>query len=150
MKKLKIILLVLVIGFVGIQFIPANLNQSNETPQEDIIDFYKAPNEVATLLRTSCYDCHSNNTNYQWFNKIKPAFWLMQMHIKDAKKDLNFNEFGSYSKRKQKSKFKSLVSQIEDNEMPLKSYLLMHSKAKLSKQDKDVLIKWFEKVKDSL
>ncbi len=140
----------MVIGFVGIQFIPANLNQSNETPQEDIIDFYKAPNEVATLLRTSCYDCHSNNTNYQWFNKIKPAFWLMQMHIKDAKKDLNFNEFGSYSKRKQKSKFKSLVSQIEDNEMPLKSYLLMHSKAKLSKQDKDVLIKWFEKVKDSL
>ncbi len=140
----------MVIGFVGIQFIPANLNQSNETPQEDIIDFYKAPNEVATLLRTSCYDCHSNNTNYQWFNKIKPASWLMQMHIKDAKKDLNFNEFGSYSKRKQKSKFKSLVSQIEDNEMPLKSYLLMHSKAKLSKQDKDVLIKWFEKVKDSL
>ncbi len=150
MKKLKIILLVLVIGFIGVQFIPTNLNQSSVTPKEDIIDFYKASNQVAILLKTSCYDCHSNNTKYQWFNKIKPASWFVERHIKDAKKDLNFNEFGSYSKRKQKSKFKALISQIKDDEMPLKSYLLMHSKAKLSKGDKDVLIKWFEKVKDSL
>jgi len=140
----------LVIGFVGIQFIPASLNQSNVTPKEDIIDFYKASNQVAEILRTSCYDCHSNNTKYQWFNKIKPASWLMEMHIKDAKKDLNFNEFASYSKRKQKSKFKSLISQIEDDEMPLKSYLLMHANAKLSENDKAALVTWFEKLRDSL
>jgi len=140
----------LVIGFVGIQFIPTNLNQSNIVPKEDIIDFHKPPDRITSILKISCYDCHSNNTNYPWYNKLQPISWLLEKHIDDAKEELNFSEFKTYSKRKQKSKLKSIVSQIEDNEMPIKGYVLMHKNAKLSEKDKTILINWIEKLKDSL
>ena len=140
----------MVIGFVGIQFIPANLNQSNIVPKEDIIDFHKPPDRITSILKISCYDCHSNNTNYPWYNKLQPISWLLEKHIDDAKEELNFSEFKTYSKRKQKSKLKSIVSQIEDNEMPIKGYVLMHKNAKLSEKDKTILINWIEKLKDSL
>lgn len=140
----------MVVGFIGIQFVPVNLNQSNITPKEDIILYYNPPAEIADLLKNSCYDCHSNNTVYQWFNKIKPIYWLMEVHIKDGIEELNFNEFATYSKRRQKSKIKSIISQIKDDEMPLGQYTLMHKSAILSDQDKVVITKWMETLRDSL
>ena len=143
-------MLVLVIGFVGIQFIPANLNQSNIIPKEDIIQYYNPPEEISTMLKNSCYDCHSNNTVYPWYNKLQPVSFLLEGHIEKAKEELNFSNFNTYSKRKQKSKLKSIISQIEDGEMPLKGYVWMHENAKLSDKDKTVLTTWVEKLKDSL
>lgn len=143
-------MLVLVIGFVGIQLIPTSLNQSDIIPKEDIIQYYNPPEEISTMLKNSCYDCHSNNTAYPWYNKIQPISWLLQGHIDKAKEELNFSNFKTYSKRKQKSKLKSIISQIEDNEMPLKGYVLMHKNAKLSDKDETVLTNWIEKIKDSL
>jgi len=140
----------LVVGFVGIQFIPTDLNQSNIVPKEDIIEFYKPPYKVVTMLKNSCYDCHSNNTIYPWYNKLQPISWLLENHIAEAKDELNLSEFNAYSKRKQKAKLKSIVSQLEDDEMPLKGYVLMHKNAKLSEKDKTILINWIEKLKDSL
>ena len=76
--------------------------------------------------------------------------FMMGNHVKNGKKDLNFNEFNTYSKRRQKSKLKSIISQIEDNEMPLKSYSLLHKEAKLSTGEKKTIIDWIDKIKDSL
>ena len=143
-------MLVLVIGFVGIQFIPANLNQSSIIPKEDIIQYYNPPEEISIMLKNSCYDCHSNNTVYPWYNKLQPVSFLLEGHIEKAKEELNFSNFNTYSKRKQKSKLKSIISQIEDGEMPLKGYVIMHANAKLSDNDKTVLTIWIEKLKDSL
>jgi hypothetical protein len=30
---------------------------------------YVVPGHVQGLLKTSCYDCHSNTTAYPWYNK---------------------------------------------------------------------------------
>ncbi len=69
---------------------------------------------------------------------------------KSGKKELNFNEFGTYSKRRQKSKLKSIINQVKEDEMPLWSYTLIHRNAKLSEVDKELLIRWMDKLKDSL
>lgn len=150
MKYVRLLVLVLIFGLVAIQFVPTSLNQSSVTPKEDILKFYKAPSEVSLLMKNSCYDCHSNNTKYPWYNKIQPVSWIMEGHVKDGKEELNFNEFASYSKRRQKSKLKSIISQIEDDEMPLKGYLLMHGNASLSERDKEIINTWVENLKDSL
>jgi hypothetical protein len=140
----------LVAVFAGIQFIPANLNQNSSVPGKDIILYYDPPEEVASLIKTSCYDCHSNNTVYPWYNKIQPISLLLEKHIKDAKEELNFSEFASYSKRKQKSKLKSVINQIDKNEMPLKGYLILHQDAGLSESEKETIINWMKDIKDSL
>ena len=84
------------------------------------------------------------------YNKIQPVSWLLECHIEDGKADLNFSEFGSYSHRRQKSKLRSMESQIENGEMPLSSYTLMNKDAKISDAEKLLLIEWINKLKDSL
>ena len=150
MKVLKIIAIILLLIFVGIQFIPTTLNQSDIVPTTDLMETYNVPEKVEVIFKTSCYDCHSNNTIYPWYNKIQPVSWIMEGHIKEAKAELNFNEFGSYSERRQKSKFKSILSQVKDGEMPLASYTWMHREAKLSDNEKKDLEDWINKILKSL
>ena len=142
--------MVLIVGLAGIQFIPVSLNQSNNIPKEDIISSYEPPKEIANILKNSCYDCHSNNTIYPWYSKLQPFAWLMEKHIREGKDELNFNEFTSYSIRRQRSKLKSVISQIKKDEMPLDQYTLMHKDAILSEQMKTQLITWVEQLKDSI
>lgn len=150
MKYIWLILGFLLIVFVGIQFIPTKLNQSNEISPSDITTVYHVPDTIQNMLETSCYDCHSNNTNYPWYNKGQPVRWLLQRHIEGGKSELNFSEFGSYSKRRQKSKLKAMLGQIKNNDMPLWSYTLIHRNAKLTEKEKSRLIKWINTLRDRL
>ncbi len=150
MKYIWPISIIFLIVFVVIQFIPTKLNQSNEISPDDILTVYHVPDTIQNILKTSCYDCHSNNTNYPWYNKVQPVRWLLHWHIEGGKAELNFNEFGSYSKRRQKSKLKSMLSQIKNNDMPLWSYTIIHRNAKITEKEKSRLIKWINALRDSL
>lgn len=142
MKIKKIVVLVLLVGFVGIQLIPADLNQNDTVPITDFLLVNNPPERISGLLKESCYACHSNNTQYPWYNKAQPVAWFLENHINDGKKELNFNEWGDYSKRRKSSKLKSIVSQIKDNEMPIYSYTLIHKDAKLSEIEKELIISY--------
>ncbi len=150
MKIVKIIAVILLVGFVGIQFISTDRNESNGTPETDFMLVNKVPNGIKKKLQVSCYDCHSNNTHYPWYSKIQPGAWFMKNHIKNGKKELNFNEWDSLSNRRKKSKLKSLISQIKDNEMPLGSYTLIHRNAIFSEAEKQEIIQWITQLKDSI
>jgi hypothetical protein len=150
MKILKKIAILLFIVLIGIQFIPTTYNISDEVLETDFTKIYNAPQNIQTLLKASCYDCHSNNTNYPWYSKIQPGAWFMENHINEGKEELNFNTFGEYSGRRKKSKLKSIISQIRDDEMPIASYTLVHRDAKLSEEDKTMITKWLNNIRDNL
>ncbi|GGG43739.1 heme-binding domain-containing protein [Bizionia arctica] len=151
MKRiLKIIALVLFVAFVGIQFVSTKQNQSNVIPKTDFLLVNNPPKNIKKLLQVSCYDCHSNNTEYPWYNKIQPIAWILEDHIKEGKAELNFNEWDSFSSRRKKSKLKSIVNQIKDDDMPLLSYRLVHQDAILSKSEKELVIGYMKQLKDSL
>lgn len=147
MKKIGITVLIVLIG---IQFIQPARNENGQALPADISKTVFIPGNVKSLLQTACNDCHSNNTNYPWYANIQPMGWLLANHIKDGKAELNFNEFGSYSQRRQQSKLKSIASQIKDDEMPLASYTMLHKNAKLTKEEKALIIDWALNAKDSL
>ncbi|WP_072403640.1 heme-binding domain-containing protein [Flaviramulus basaltis] len=149
MKIVKIIVLVLLVAFVGIQFVPTERNQSDVVPKTDFMLVNDVPKEIENKLQVSCYDCHSNNTAYPWYNKIQPVAWFMEDHIKKGKEELNFNEWADYSDRRKKSKLKSIISQIKDDEMPLSSYTLIHKDASFSEDDKKKVITWLTQLKDN-
>ena len=111
---------------------------------------YNVPKNFEIILRTSCYDCHSNNTYYPWYSYIQPARFFMERHIKEGKEELNFNEFGNYSKRRQNSKLKAISKEIESNEMPLSSYTLIHKNAILTASQKKKVLDWINKIEDSI
>lgn len=139
----------MIVGFValvGIQFIPADVNQQEGIPETDIRYVYDMPENVIRTLESSCYDCHSNNTRYPWYSRLQPIRLMMDKHVDEGKGELNFNEFANYSDRRKKSKLSAVSEQIKEQEMPLPSYLLLHPEAKITKQQADSIFYFIEKV----
>lgn len=139
---IKWIIYSLLIVLVGIQFIPTSINQQEITPYTDIRKVYTIPDNVLTILEVSCFDCHSNNTNYPFYSRIQPMAMLMDKHVREGKEELNFSEFGDYSDRKKRNKLYSIQNQVKDGEMPLSSYTLMHNDAKLTANEKKLIEEW--------
>ena len=150
MNRVKIFLLVILIAFIAIQFIQPARNKSGQVLPTDITKVYSIPGQVQTVLKNACYDCHSNNTNYPWYASIQPVGWILARHIKNGKAELNFNEFGSYSMRKQKNKLNSIANSLKDGTMPLSSYTLIHKNARLTKDENALIINWANNTMDSL
>src|SRR5687768_6859466 len=119
-KWLKLLSTAVLIIFIVIQFFPAEKNISAGR-NTDISHSYWIPSAVHALLKQSCYDCHSNNTNYPWYSRIQPVSWWLANHVRKGKEELNFNEFSSYSLRRQVSKLKAISGSLKDGSMPLKS-----------------------------
>jgi hypothetical protein len=136
--------------FVLIQFIQPARNESGQVLDTDISKTISLPEDVRAVLNKSCYDCHSNSTNYPWYAYIQPVGWYMAYHIRNGKEKLNFSEFGAYSKRRQGSKLESIGKQIEAGAMPLPSYLLLHGNAALLPSEKELIVNWANDSRDSL
>ena len=150
MSLLKKILLVILITLIAIQFIQPAHNTSGQVLPTDITKTVNLPDKVLDIFKNSCYDCHSNNTRYPWYVKIQPMGWMMARHIKNGKENLNFSEFGTYSKRKQANKLRAIETSIKDSSMPLSSYTIMHTDAKLTSNDIAIINNWVRKTKDTL
>ncbi len=151
MKKfLKRFLLLLLLVFIAIQFFRPAKNISAGVSANDITTKYAVPQDVQAILKTSCNDCHSNNTVYPWYSNIQPVAWWLDDHIKEGKKGLNFSEFASYRIGRQYKKLEEINKQVKEGEMPLESYTLIHGNAKLSQQQKLSLATWVVALRDSI
>ncbi|MDP1801986.1 MAG: heme-binding domain-containing protein [Bacteroidota bacterium] len=113
----------------------------------DIISVTNADAEVTSILKVSCYDCHSNQPAYPWYTNIAPVSWWIKHHINEGSHHLNFSEWGNYSQKKKDHKLDECIEMVEEGEMPLSSYTLMHKDAKLSELQKKKLLDWFKSIK---
>ena len=150
MNRVNKILLAILIVLIVIQFIQPARNKSGQVLATDMAAMYKMPDTVQAILKTACYDCHSNNTNYPWYTYVQPVGWMLANHIRNGKEELNFSEFGSYTARRQRSKLKAIANQVKDGDMPLYSYTIMHKSARLTEEQKQLIIEWVQKTKDGL
>ncbi len=147
----KILFYTLLIALLLFQFYPKpKKNLSATINANDITLAHNVPADVQQLLKTSCYDCHSNNTAYPWYSRIQPvALWLGN-HIDDGKDELNFSEFGSYSIRRKYRKLEEINKEVKEGEMPLSSYTIIHRYAKLNESHKLLLATWVTALRDSI
>ncbi|TDU39727.1 heme-binding protein [Gelidibacter sediminis] len=147
MKILKIILVGLLIVFVLAQYIDPEENSGSITSFETFLKDTNPNEEVTAILKTSCFDCHSDVTNYPWYNNITPLnFWLAE-HIEDGKKHFNISAWDGYSVKKKDHKFEELIEMVESKEMPLESYTYTHAEAKLTDAQIAAVVEWGKKVR---
>jgi hypothetical protein len=146
---IKKIFIGLIIVIAALQFIPKKLDNRDGSKTANAIDaIYPVPEPVMAILKNSCYDCHSNNTNYPWYASVQPLSMWISHHINEGKNELNFSAFGSYSIAKQLHKLHEISEQVEEKEMPLGSYTLIHTKAKLSEDQRQLLLHWSNELQD--
>jgi hypothetical protein len=150
MKLRKLIARTVLVLVVAIQVIRPEQNNYEQVAAAGFVTAYGVPDSINSMLQSSCYDCHSNHTRYPWYGNIQPLGWILSNHIKQGKFELNFSELSGYSTRKQISKLKAIASQIEDNEMPLSSYTMLHKTARLSAGQKAIIISCIKNTADSI
>ena len=119
--------------FSATQFIRPKIDNPKVTA--DIV----VSNDVKGILRTACYDCHSNETKLAWFDKITPANLVVASHIRDGREVLNFSEWNRYTKERQKQILFESLNQVEFGIMPLKQYTMFHPSAKIGATQIDSL-----------
>ena len=141
---IKRVLLGLVIGVVIMQFFQIDKTQPPSDPANDFMTLLSPPDDVAAILKRSCYDCHSYKTQYPWYTSIAPLSWWIGHHIEEGREHLNFSEWGKYTERRQKHKLEECWEEVEEGKMPLDSYLWVHGEAKLSEAQATLLIDWFK------
>lgn len=102
------------------------------------------PKDILAQMKTSCYDCHSNETNYPWYTYIAPVSFWIRGHIKNGRNALNFSTWSEMTVDDQKHALHECAEEIEEGHMPPKGYYRMHSEAYLDDTKKALLMDWFK------
>ncbi|WP_347374905.1 heme-binding domain-containing protein [Aequorivita sp. Q41] len=139
-KVVKITLILALIALVAIQFCRPEKNSEGYKSVALFETETKPTPKVVAILKENCYDCHSNQTVYPWYSEIAPFSFFLEDHIKDGKKHFNVSDWKNYSVKKKEHKLEEFLEMVEDDEMPLQSYTLIHGN--LSEEDKKLLLQW--------
>jgi len=147
MKIVKKVAVALLVIFIAMQFYRPEKNQAQGNHTAQFLTETNPSSDIKIILQQTCYDCHSNNTEYPWYNNIAPVSYWLADHVKDGKKHLNFSDWESYSVKKKDHKLEEVIEMIEDGEMPLKEYTWTHAEAKLTDEQRNGVIAWAKKTR---
>ena len=148
-KKLKIVGWVALAALVIIQFFQIDQTNPEIDVSQDIFAHFQADDALMVKMKEACYDCHSNTTEYPWYTHVQPVGWWLKGHTEEARKHLNFSEFGTYTDKKAKHKFEEAVEYVEKGWMPIAPFKLTHPEARLSDLERSAMVNWFKERYDS-
>lgn len=138
----------LALVFVGIQFVPNELPAGEINNPGDIIQSGIVSQEVSGLLKTSCYSCHSNETIYPWYSYVAPSSWLVAKDVREGREELNFSTWQENDMIKKLGFLDDIVSEVGEGRMPMEIYTLMHPSAKLTDEQRELIVTWAEDTMD--
>lgn len=132
----------LLIVFIGMQFIRPEKNEATGDHMAAFLQETNPPEDVRGILKTACYDCHSNQTEYPWYNAVAPVSYWLADHVKDGKRHLNFSAWTTYDAKKKEHKLEEVVETVKEGEMPLKEYTWTHEGARLTREQREAVAAW--------
>ncbi len=144
MSKKRIFLYVLIGSFILIQIYPLSKPDVKMENPNDIFINNDIPKNITSLLKSACYDCHSNETKYPWYSYVAPSKWLVYEHVKNGRHELNFSEWNTIKKADKIEILYDISEAVLEKEMPLKFYPKLHSDAKLTDDDREAISEWAE------
>ncbi len=143
MKRKSLILLIVAAILVLIQFIRPNYPKSETSEGKDIITVLHAPDNISNIVKSACYDCHSSQYEIPWYGKIAPTSWFVANHVNEGLEEFNMSAWTKYDRKGMDHKLEEAAEMMDEGEMPLKSYTIMHKEARLSKEQRKLLAGWF-------
>src|SRR5215469_9669745 len=138
-RKIRLgLLLSMMALLVAIQLVPSGV--INPASKGEV----SAPPEIHDTLRRSCYDCHSNQTQWPWYTNVAPFSWVVARDIEVGRRQLNFSEWGTYYPGTRRRKLQWMGRALEQKVMPPPLYQLIHPASRLSPQDREQLRRWID------
>lgn len=121
---------------LAIQLVP--VDRSNP-PVRTTID---PPEDVDRILRQACWNCHSNQTDWPWYAYVAPVSWYVADDVHEARADMNFTEWPADDPDEVQDLIEEVGEQIEADAMPPDPYRWMHPEARLTDEQRQVLMDW--------
>lgn len=115
----------------------------NPVPQKEKIPF---PPKIESILSRACLDCHTNYTKIPLYGHIFPVTLYLQDHVKDGLEELNLVDWEKNSPKNKYKKAEEIIEELEEGNMPPKSYLILHPEANISPEELIVFKEWFQKI----
>jgi len=143
-KIIRIALIVAAILLVIIQFFQIDKTNPKVDVTQDFIQHTNPPTEIANLLKTACYDCHSHTTKYPWYTNVQPIAWWIKGHVDNGNEHLNFSTWTTYEPKKKTHKIEEMIEKVEGKEMPLLSYMVAHNDAWIDADQRKAMVDWFK------
>lgn len=142
MKRiLKWAILALVVAFCAIQL--AQPARTNPPVKTDFLKTTGAPPDVAAMFHSACYDCHSDETRWPWYSYIAPVSWQIAQDVNHGRRHVNLSEWPDKPDLARK-KIGDMSDEIDDGDMPMKKYTLIHRDARLTSQQRKTLTDWLD------
>ena len=140
-RSLKWIIAVPVILFALLQL--TNPSHVNPPVKTDFIAATQPPPEVAAMLRSACYDCHSDVTRWPWYSRIAPMSWQIAQDVNEGRQHINLSEWPADADLARK-KIENMSDEVDDGSMPLAKYTLIHKDARLTEAQRTALTQWLD------
>ncbi|MCP9290613.1 heme-binding domain-containing protein [Gracilimonas sediminicola] len=139
-----------ILVFIILQFFGPDTSSPAADPSKDFIVNSQPPEQVTSILKSACYDCHSYQTNYPWYSNIEPVSWWLQDHIEHGRDEFNMSLWSDYSSNRADHKLEEAIELVEEEEMPLPSYTWVHGDARLTPEQRDLLTEWFSSLRTKI
>ena len=138
LAKKILIPIVLILGLI--QFIPSK----RAIVEADPVNAFKTDNaEVKSILDKACMDCHSFESKYPWYAHVVPVSTFLDKHINEGRENLNFSEWNTYPIADRTEMIQEIIEVMNEKEMPLLTYWLIHWDAKLTDVERKTLVDFF-------
>jgi hypothetical protein len=128
-KSIVIVAFLIVLGLLLVaQVVPYGRAHSN--PPVVAEPTWDSP-ATRELANRACFDCHSNQTRWPWYANVAPSSWLVQNHVDEGRRVLNFSDWNRGN-----SEADEAGEAVREGEMPPRSYLLLHPEARLTDSER--------------
>ena len=106
---------------------------------------------VEPIFRVSCFNCHSNSTQYPWYHRIPGLKGMIDDDVTEAKKHIDMsNGYPFKGHGNLESDLKAIAYQVDKGKMPPFKYRMMHWKSGLTEKQEQEVEDWTERGLDKL
>ena len=121
-----------VVVFLLMQFVPMRVSNPAVTGEPK----WDSPQTRALAVK-ACFDCHSNESQPLWFEKIAPLSWWITNHVDEGRSALNFSEWTTGGK----GETGDMVEAVRNGSMPPSNYYWfgLHQNGKLTAAERQQL-----------
>ncbi len=111
-------------------------------PDAPLLGSSQVPDNVRAVLETKCGDCHSEKTRYPIYSHFAPVSWMIDRDVRQGRGDLNMSQWQSLNNESCISVLTRMASVVHNEQMPPRTYVMLHPRARLSPQEQELIYEW--------
>jgi hypothetical protein len=130
------------VAVIALQFTNPSHRNPSPIPGHDVLASHAPPPAVGAMLKNSCYDCHSSETQWRWYSYVAPFSWYVARDVEAGRAELNFSDWPQDDPPRVRKRWRHIADAVESGEMPLPVYTRIHPQKRLDERQRADLVKW--------